>query len=110
LYVFSFVDILIPDPSTPSVIDGGVMFLTGPCFSMEIERITCLFIDQEGDVTFFVDHQGVVTQKVIRGITRDERAICPMPLFRRLGIHRIIVTSNGTNFTGNFEVGMYFSK
>jgi len=99
---------LIPDPNTPSIINGGVMILTGPCFSIEIERITCLFTDQEGDVTSFSDHRRIVTKRVINGITQNERAVCPMPLFRRLGNHNVTVTlSNGKNFTGNFDVGTY---
>ena len=84
------------------------MILTGPCFSIGSERITCLFTDQEGDVTSFTDHLGIVTKRIINGITRNEQAVCPMPLFRRLGIHNVTVTfSNGTNFTGSFDVGTY---
>ena len=82
------------------------MLLNGPCFSVETERITCLFTDQEGDVTSFTDHRGIVTKRVIHGITHNERAVCPMPLFRRLGNHNVTVTiSDGTNFTGTFDVG-----
>ena len=103
-----FVDILLPDPDTPSIIGGGVMRLTGPCFSMEIEKITCLFTDEEGDVTSFTDHRSFTTNRVINGITVNEQAVCPLPLFRRLGDHNVTVTlSNGTEYTGNFNVGTY---
>ena len=50
-----FVDVLTPGPDTPSIIGGGVMHLVGPCFSIAIENITCLFTDEEGDVTLFTD-------------------------------------------------------
>ena len=83
------------------------MLLTGPCFSTEIEKITCLFTDQEGDVTNFTSPNGTVTKRVINGITVKEQAVCPLPLFRRLGRHNITVTlSNGTNYAGSFVVGM----
>ena len=102
-----FVDLLTPDPNTPSIIGGGVMLLTGPCFSKEIENITCLFTDEEGDVTSFTDHRNITTKRVISGITVYEQAVCPLPLFRRLGDHNVTVTlSNGTQYTGNFIVGM----
>ena len=105
--LYAFVDILTPDPDTPSIIDGGVMFLTGPCFSMEIEKITCLFTDKEGDVTSFTFPDKTVTKRVINGITVNEQAVCPLPLFRRLGNHNVTVTiRNGTKFTGSFDVGM----
>ena len=86
------------------------MLLTGPCFSIEIERITCLFTDFEGDVTSFTNPNGSITKRVISGITVSEQAVCPMPLFRRLGSHNVTVTlANGLNYTGSFEVGMYIS-
>ena len=107
-YVRTYVDILIPDPDTPSIISGGVMSLTGPCFSMEIENITCLFTDKEGDVTSFTDHKEVTTKRVINGITVNEKAVCPLPLFRRLGNHNVTVTlNNGAQYSGSFNVGMY---
>ena len=101
------IDILTPDPDTPSIISGGVMRLTGPCFSMEIEKITCLFTDEEGDVTSFTDHNDITTKRDIKGITVNEQAVCPLPLFRRLGNHNVTVTlENGTQYTGSFNVGM----
>ena len=94
---------LLPDPITPSVIGGGVMLLTGPCFSVNVEKITCLFTDKEGDVTFI----NPMTNRVINGITINEQAVCPLPLFRRLGDHNVtVILSNGTQYTGSFFVGM----
>ena len=106
---YFYVAFLRPDPDTPSVISGGAMLLTGPCFSIEIERITCLFTDFEGDVTSFTINS-VTTKTVIKGITVNEQAVCPMPLFRRLGSHSVTITlPNGLNYTGSFEVGMYIA-
>ena len=83
------------------------MRLTGPCFSMGIEIITCLFTDEEGDVTSFTDHRNLTTKRVIKGITVSEKAVCPLPLFRRLGNHNVtVILSNGTQYTGSFNVGM----
>lgn len=87
------------------------MHLTGPCFSIEIERITCLFTDLEGDVTSFTNPDKSTTKRDIKGITVNEQAVCPMPLFRRLGSHNVTVTlGNGSNYTGSFEVGMYIAQ
>lgn len=73
---------------------------------MDIERIICVFIDKEGDVTSFTNPHRTVTNRVIKGITVNKKAVCPMPLFRRLGDHNVTITlSNGTNYTGNFFVG-----
>ena len=107
--IISYTEYLIPDPDTPSIIGGGVMLLTGPCFSMNVEKITCLFTDREGDVTSFTDHRNITTKRDINGITVKEQAVCPLPLFRRLGDHNVTVTlSNGTQYTGSFNVGMLF--
>ena len=109
MYIRTYVGILIPDPDTPSIISGGVMSLTGPCFSMEIENITCLFTDKEGDVTSFTDQNEITTIRVINGITVNEKAVCPLPLFRRLGNHNVTVTlSNGTQYSASFNVGMLY--
>ena len=98
-----FIGTLKPDPDTPSIINGGVMLLTGPCFSKKIEKITCLFTDKEGDVT---NVTRMVMERVINGITVNEQAVCPLPLFRRLGIHTVTVNlSNGTQYSGDFTVG-----
>ena len=106
-YICMFVDILRPDPNTPSIISGGVMRLTGPCFSMEIEKIKCLFTDEEGDVTSFTNPRSITTKRDINGITVNEQAVCPLPLFRRLGNHNVtVILSNGTSYTGSFSVGM----
>ena len=84
------------------------MFLTGPCFSVDIETITCLFTDQDGDVTSFTNPDNTVTKRNIKGITVNEKAVCPLPLFRRLGNHNVTITlGDGTNYTGSFSVGMY---
>ena len=96
-----------PDPATPSIIQGGVMFLTGPCFSVDIENITCLFTDQDGDVTSFTNPDNTVAKRMIKGITVNEKAVCPLPLFRRLGNHNVTITlGDGKKYTGNFFVGM----
>ena len=101
------IEILRPDPVTPSIVNGGVMLLTGPCFSMEIEKIKCAFTDQEGDVTSVTDLRGRTTKRDINGITVNGQAVCPLPFFRRLGNHNVTITlKNGTKYTGNFFVGM----
>ena len=83
------------------------MFLTGPCFSVDIENITCLFTDQDGDVTSFTNPDNTVTKRIIKGITVNEKAVCPLPLFRRLGDHNVTITlGDGTKYTGSFIVGM----
>ena len=94
------------DPETPSIINGGVMFLIGPCLSTDnIENITCLFTDNKGDVTEY-KKMSMIIKRTIRGITKDGKAICPMPLFRTLGEHRLtIFIKDGTNYSGTFEVG-----
>ena len=98
---------LLPDPITPSIIGGDVMLLTGPCFSVNVEKITCLFTDKEGDVTSFTNPDKSVTNRTINGITVNEQAVCPLPLFRRLGDHNVtVILSNGTEYTGSFFVGM----
>ena len=97
----------MPDPEMPSIIGGGVMHLTGPCFSINIEKINCVFTDKDGDVTSFTNVDGTVTSRIINGITVKEKAVCPMPLFRALGAHNVTVTlDNATRYTGNFVVGM----
>ena len=99
-------EVLDTDPDTPSIIGGGKMILSGPCFSVEIERIICLFTDKHGDVTSIVNPDMTITKRVIKGITVNEQAVCPIPLFRTLGSHNITITlGSGKNYTGNFEVG-----
>ena len=84
------------------------MLLTGPCFSVSIEKITCLFTDKGRDVTSFTNPDLTQSKRIINGITVEEQAVCPMPLFRALGEHSVKVTlRNGTNYTGYFIVGMY---
>ena len=84
------------------------MYLTGPCFSDNIEKIQCLFTDKDGDVTSFTKPDRTITNRIISGITVNKNAVCPLPLFRTLGSHNVTITlSNGTNYTGNFEVGKY---
>ena len=108
LCIFLYLESLNLDPDAPSIIGGGVMTMTGPCFSTNIETITCLFTDKVGDVTAFTKKQGGTINTIINGITVNEKAVCPMPLFRRLGSHNVVITlSNGKNYTGNFDVGMF---
>ena len=99
--MFYIVNVTV-DPETPSIINGDVMFLDGPCLSVEIENITCIFTDNKGDVTEFTD------MKLIRGISKNRRAICPMPLFRTLGEHKLtVIVRDGSNYSGSFEVGEF---
>ena len=82
------------------------MFLVGPCLSVAIENITCLFNDSEGDVTEYKNLMGGLQRTSIKGISKDKRAICPMPLFRTLGEHTLtIFVKDGSNYSGSFEVG-----
>ena len=105
--MFYIVNVTV-DPETPSIINGDVMFLDGPCLSVAIENITCIFTDNQGDVTEFKDNKGKVHRTHIRGISKNRRAVCPMPLFRTLGEHKLIVfVKDGSNYSGNFEVGKY---
>ena len=96
------------DPETPSIINGDVMFLDGPCLSVEIENITCIFTDNEGDVTEFTDRKGNTIKTLIKGISKNRRAICPMPLFRTLGEHKLtVIVRDDSNYSGSFEVGEF---
>ena len=72
--------------------------MSGPSFISNYQKICCVFADKEGDVT-----KG--GQDPIQGITVNGTAICPMPLFRRLGYHNLTVLANGKNFTATFNVG-----
>ena len=82
------------------------MFLVGPCLSAAIENITCLFNDSEGDVTAYKDRMGTLQSTAIKGISKDRKAICPMPLFRTLGEHTLtIFVKDGNSYSGSFEVG-----
>jgi len=95
------------NPITPTIINGGTMQLIGPCFNGSIKSITCVFTDKDGDVTTYVDGNGLEKFKKINGITVNQKAICPMPLFRRLGSHHVTITlaSNNKVFSAAFEVG-----
>ena len=99
-----FVFIVLVDPDTPSIINGGVMILTGPSFNSKNsnEEITCVFTDDEGNVTTILPQ---IFEDPIKGIITNCKAICPMPLFRKLGTHNLTITVNGTNYVGVFEVG-----
>ena len=82
------------------------MFMYGPCFSINIENITCLFTDKNGDVTEFKDEDRKTQKRIIRGITQNRRAICPMPLFRTLGQHSLtVMDKHDSKYSGIFEVG-----
>ena len=105
MYEF-YLGIRLISPKTPTIINGGTMQLIGPCFNGSIERITCVFADKDGDVTSFVDGNGLKSSKQINGITVNQKAICPIPLFRRLGSHNVTITlSNRKVFSAVFEVG-----
>ena len=83
------------------------MQLIGPCFNGSVESITCVFTDKDGDVTLFADRNGLKNIKQINGITVNQKAICPIPLFRRLGSHKVTInlTSSNKVFSAAFEVG-----
>ena len=104
VYCFFFYTVLV-DPDTPSIINGGVMTLTGPSFNTTSshEKITCVFTDDDGDVTEGIPRQ--LFTRPIQGIIVYCKAICPMPLFRKLGPHNLTVMLNDTKFVGQFEVG-----
>ena len=101
-----FIGILRTIPTTPTIINGGYMQLLGPCFNNTYESIICVFTDKDGDVTSFVDGNGLKSSKQIDGITVNQKAICPIPLFRRLGTHNVTITlRNNKTFSAVFEVG-----
>ena len=101
----SFTEHLIVDPDTPSIINGGVMKLSGPCFSPNNTVITCMFYDANQDIVY--------SSEVINGIITindkgNEKAICPMPFFKTLGNHSIVITvDNFTTYSGSFTVGEF---
>ena len=91
------------DPDTPSIINGGVMKLSGPCFNTSNEVITCTFYDaNEKEVHEPIN--GIITIND----QGNEKAICPIPFFKTLGGHSVIITvdSNKT-YRGSFTVGEY---
>lgn len=96
---------LIVDPNTPSIINGGVMKLSGPCFSTTNEKITCKFYDATE----------TLVNEAINGIITihdkgNEKAICPMPFFNTLGRHSVFITiDNSITYNGTFTVGEYNS-
>jgi len=99
------VDKIVVSPSAPSIISGGVMTMSGLNFTSNNHKIVCVFTDKDGDVT----KDG---QDSISGITVNGTAVCPMPLFRRLGTHNLTVPTNSKNFTATFNVGKetYYSS
>ena len=98
---------VLVDPDIATIINGGVMTLTGPRFnkSTEYDDVTCVFSDKEGDVTEYTDRRGTRYHSTIKGIIVHCKAICPMPLFRRLGAHKLNVTVKEIRYFGDFEVG-----
>ena len=83
------------------------MKLTDPCFNATLQNITCIFKDEDGVINFrrpaTVDIDGL--------IVNTDLAVCPMPLFRKLGFHSVtIILQNGRTFVGQFEVGKYTFK
>ena len=90
------------DPDTPSIINGGVMKLSGPCFSASNKTITCKFNDSNGKEV----HEPI--NGIITNNKGNEKAICPMPLFKTLGGHSVVITvDNGKMYNGSFTVGEY---
>ena len=98
-----FTEHLEVDPDTPSIINGGVMKLSGPCFNTNNEVITCMFYDaNEKEVHEPI--KGIITIND-KG---NEKAICPMPLFKTLGHHSVVITvDNSKKYNGSFTVGEY---
>jgi len=94
-----FTSIVLVDPDAPTIINGGVMTLSGPSFNTTNthEKISCVFTDDTGD--------RVHAAQSINGIIVNCKAICPMPLFKKLGPHQLIVNLRETRFVGEFEVG-----
>ena len=97
------------DPDTPSITNGGVMTLTGPSFnaSSDHEKITCTFTDDDGDVTEGFPRDFT---RPINGIVVNCKAICPMPLFRKLSPHNLTVVLNDKRYVGEFEVGKFIEN
>jgi len=91
------------DPNIPTILNGGVMSLTGPCFNKSYQNVTCLFTDKDGDVTERINKRNTI----IKGIITNEKAVCPMPLFRRLGEHRLTILADDETYVGEFAVGKY---
>ena len=95
---------LVVDPDTPSIINGGAMTLSGPCFNANNEVITC---------TFYNATEKEVHDKPINGIITindqgNEKAICPIPFFKTLGGHSVVITvDNNKKYRGSFTVGEY---
>ena len=89
------------DPDTPSIINGGVMKLSGPCFNTSIETIKCTFYDASKQKVH--SHiNGIITIND-KG---NEKAICPMPFFKTLGSHTVVITlENNMTYNGSFRVG-----
>ena len=100
-----FSSTVLVDPITPTITNGGVMTLSGPSFNTTSshEKIICVFIDDDGDVTEGIPRE--LFTRPIQGIIVNCKAICPMPMFRKLGPHSLTVTLNDTKFVGEFEVG-----
>ena len=101
-----FTPAVLVDPETPSIINGGVMTLSGPSFKKNANQdgVTCVFTDDGGDVIEYNDRRRT-HQRTINGVIVNCKAICPMPLFRKLGVHRLNVTLEGKSYSGDFEVG-----
>ena len=95
---------VLVDPETPSIINGGVMGLTGRSFNTDNthDDVTCTFTDDDGDVTTVLPR---CFECPIKGIIVNCKAICPMPLFRKLGPHNLTVTVNDNSYVGGFVVG-----
>jgi len=80
------------------------MSLSGPSFNTTSnhENIACIFADDDGDVTKGFPRD---FKRPINGIIFNCRAICPMPLFRKLGPHNLTVAFKDRKFVGGFTVG-----
>ena len=81
------------------------MKLTDPCFNATLEKITCEFKDEDGAINF----RTRTAFKIDGLIVNTDLAVCPMPLFKKLGFHTVTITliKNQRKFVGEFEVGKY---
>ena len=87
---------MVTDKKFIPITGGGIIKLTGPCFKSRNKKVTCKF-----------EH----TETVGR-ITDLNTALCPLPLFTRLGQHRLWLSEdsgNTFNFYTMINIGKYIS-
>ena len=72
---------MVTDKKFIPITGGGTIKLTGPCFKSRNKKVTCQF-----------EH----TETVGRIINLNT-ALCPLPLFTRLGQHRLWLSEDSGN-------------